>query len=231
MINRASHTVRFRTWFLVGAATAGLALALSAHRSGVTVIAATASQQAAGATANDFEIPSGYRDWRLISVAILGTPFNDIRAKLGNDLAISTFREKEFPFPDGAMIARLAWKQVQSEVNNNAFRQDPSADHLSPVRFRNCSIHCSAAGPPTNVQVYDQGLKEIRLDWRLGASSYLKNGRSDHVVEGRCFVCHAQKELPTLFAPVTRLDVEGWANLRPPTSRGKRQRRHRDARS
>lgn len=71
------------------------------RRSGVTVIAATASQQDAGATANDLTIPPGYRHWRLISVAILGTPFNDIRAKLGNDLAISAVREAKIPFPDG----------------------------------------------------------------------------------------------------------------------------------
>ena len=57
-------------------------------------------------------------------MAMLGTPFNDIRAKLGNDLAISTFRETKIPFPDGAVIARLAWKQVQSEVNNNGGRPD-----------------------------------------------------------------------------------------------------------
>jgi hypothetical protein len=152
MISRPSHTVRFRTWFIVGAATAGLALALSANSSGVAVIAATASQRAAAATANDFKIPPGYRDWRLISVAILGTPFNDIRAKLGNDLAISTFRETRVPFPDGAMIARLAWKQVQSEVNNNAFRQDPSAEHLSPAALQKLLDTSFGAGAPTNVQ-------------------------------------------------------------------------------
>ena len=76
MINKPSHTVRFRTWFIVGASTAGLALALSAHRSGVPVIAATASQQAAGATVNDFKIPPGYRDWKL---NFRGYPWNAIR--------------------------------------------------------------------------------------------------------------------------------------------------------
>jgi len=44
-MNRPSHTDGFRTRFIVGAVTAGLALALSVHRSGVPVIAATASER------------------------------------------------------------------------------------------------------------------------------------------------------------------------------------------
>jgi Cytochrome P460 len=190
MINRASHTVRFRTWFILGAATAGLTLALSAHRSGVPVIAATASQQAAGATANDFKIPRGYRDWKLISVAILGTPFNDIRAKLGNDLAISAFREAKIPFPDGAMIARLAWKQVQSEVNNNAFRQDPSAEHLSPAALQKLLDTSFGAGPPTNVQFMIKDSKKYASTGGWGFFQ-ITNGRPDHVVQSSCFACHA----------------------------------------
>ncbi len=182
--------MRFRTWFNVGAATAGLAVALSARSSGVTVIAATASQRAAGATANDFKIPRGYRDWRLISVAILGTPFNDIRAKLGNDLAISMFRETKIPFPDGAIIARLAWKQVQSEVNNNAFRQDPSAEHLSPAALQKLLNTSFAAGPPTNVQFMIKDSKKYASTGGWGFFQFT-NGRPDHVVQSSCFACHA----------------------------------------
>ncbi len=190
MISRPSHTVRLRTWLIVGAATAGLALALSAHRSRVTVIAATASQQAAGATANDFKIPPGYRDWRLISVAILGTPFNVIRAKLGNDLAISAFREAKIPFPDGAMIARLAWKQVQSEVNNNAFRQDPSAERLSPAALQKLLNTSFGAGPPTNVQFMIKDSKKYASTGGWGFFQFT-NSKPDHIVQSSCFACHA----------------------------------------
>jgi len=31
-----------------------------------------------------------------------------MRAKLGNDIAIRAYREGKVPFPDGAIIARLA---------------------------------------------------------------------------------------------------------------------------
>src|SRR6516164_3332351 len=47
-------------------------------------------------------IPAGYRDWRLISVARLtGGNLKQLRAQLGNDMAIKAFREGTLPFPDG----------------------------------------------------------------------------------------------------------------------------------
>jgi hypothetical protein len=46
---------------------------------------------------------------------------NDIRAILGNDIAIKAYRESKLPFPDGAVIARVAWKDVPSEENNKVF--------------------------------------------------------------------------------------------------------------
>jgi len=61
------------------------------------------------------KIPSGYRDWRLISVAHEEGNLNDLRAILGNDVAIKAYREGKLPFPDGTIIARLAWSYVPSE--------------------------------------------------------------------------------------------------------------------
>src|SRR5215510_7963523 len=55
------------------------------------------------------EIPPGYRDWKLISVAREEGELDDIRAVLGNDVAIKAYREGKLPFPDGAIIARIAW--------------------------------------------------------------------------------------------------------------------------
>jgi hypothetical protein len=67
------------------------------------------------------ELPPGYRDWRLISVAHEEGKLNDIRAILGNDAAIKAYREGTLPFPDGAIIARVAWDYVPSEENNKLF--------------------------------------------------------------------------------------------------------------
>ncbi len=72
------------------------------------------------------EVPSGYRDWRLISVAHEEGNLNDIRAILGNDAAIKAYREGRLPFPEGAIIARIAWNYVPSEENNKVFGRDQS---------------------------------------------------------------------------------------------------------
>jgi len=81
-------------------------------------------------------IPPGYRDWRLISVAHEEGNLNDLRALLGNDVAIKAFRAGKLPFPDGAIITRLAWSYVPSEENNKVFGQ---AQSFVP-------------GAPTNIQ-------------------------------------------------------------------------------
>ena len=80
-------------------------------------------------------IPPGYRDWKLISVAHEAGDLNDLRAILGNDVAVAAYRGGKLPFPDGAIIARLAWSYVSSEENNKVFGRAQSF----------------IAGAPTNV--------------------------------------------------------------------------------
>ena len=46
---------------------------------------------------------------------------DDLRAILGNDVAVAAAREGRLPYPDGAVIARLAWAYVPSEENNKVF--------------------------------------------------------------------------------------------------------------
>src|SRR5262245_21651510 len=70
--------------------------------------------------------PVGYRDWRLISVAREEGELDDIRAVLGNDAAIKAYREGTRPFPDGAVIGRLAWSYDASEENNKTFGRKQS---------------------------------------------------------------------------------------------------------
>jgi hypothetical protein len=60
----------------------------------------------------DGKIPVGYRDWRLISVAHEEGSLNDLRAVLGNDVAIKAYREGTLPFPDGTIIARLVIRRA-----------------------------------------------------------------------------------------------------------------------
>jgi hypothetical protein len=66
-------------------------------------------------------IQPGYRDWKLISVAHEEGNLNDIRAILGNDVALKAYRSGKLPFPDGTIIARISWNYVPSEANNKVF--------------------------------------------------------------------------------------------------------------
>src|SRR5687767_5802569 len=96
----------------------------------VCVIAAQAptsqSVDEAAAVIEAGKLPPRYRDWRLISVAREEGSLDDIRAVLGNDVAIKAYREGTRPFPDGAIIARLAWSYDASEENNKAFGRTQS---------------------------------------------------------------------------------------------------------
>jgi len=67
------------------------------------------------------EIPPGYRDWKVVSVAHEEGDLKDLRAVLGNDVAINAYRGGTLPFPEGAIVGRIAWSHVPSEENNRAF--------------------------------------------------------------------------------------------------------------
>ena len=88
--------------------------------------AASAHTEAEAAPVFGIKIYPGYRDWKLISVAHEAGNLNDIRAVLGNDIAIKSYREGRQLFPDGAVIARLSWNFVPSEENNKVFGRDQS---------------------------------------------------------------------------------------------------------
>ena len=102
---------------------------------GVVVFMVPAARHAAQEAAPIFgiKIPPGYRDWRLISVAREEGNLNDIRAILGNDVAINAYREGNLPFPDATIIAALHYRHAPSEENNKVFGRSQSF----------------AAGPPT----------------------------------------------------------------------------------
>jgi hypothetical protein len=52
------------------------------------------------------------RDWRLISVAHEEGNLNDLRAILGNDVAIGASREGKLPFPGRRLYRRLGFRSI-----------------------------------------------------------------------------------------------------------------------
>jgi len=96
-----------------------------------------AAQDAARGAAPIFvtEIPKGYRDWKVVSVAHEEGNLKDIRAVIGNDLAIDAYRAAKSSFPEGAIIGRIAWSHVPSEENNKVFGQAQSFVAGAPTQF------------------------------------------------------------------------------------------------
>src|SRR4051812_6953168 len=58
-------------------------------------------------------IPAGYRSWELIAPSYR-TDLKWIRAILGNPISMSAYRVGTLPFPDGTVLAKLAWKSTES---------------------------------------------------------------------------------------------------------------------
>src|ERR1700723_1889074 len=84
----------------------GLLAAIShtaAPRTAAPRTAASSDEQAAPVFLT--KVPAGYRDWKLVSVAHEAGELNDIRAVLGNNIAIKSYSEGRKWFPDGVVIA------------------------------------------------------------------------------------------------------------------------------
>jgi hypothetical protein len=136
-----------------------------------------ASGQSDGDAAPIFgiKLPAGYRDWRLISVAHEEGKLNDLRAILGNDIAIKAYREGTLPFPDGTIIARLAWDYVPLEESAQAFGQ--------PQSF--------VAGPPKNgVQFMVKDSKKYASTGGWGFAQFDDGKPADEAMHNTCFACH-----------------------------------------
>jgi len=82
----------------------------------------------------------------------VGAPLNDMRVELGNDVAMRAFREGTMPFPDGTIIARLAWNQVTSDDNNAAVRgileRGLSGSGARALQHPHGPSQCGPAGVP-----------------------------------------------------------------------------------
>lgn len=151
---------------------------------------------AAGATGDSLDVspvfgvalPADYRNWGAVSAAHEAGSLDDIRIILANSLAMKAYRSGERPFPDGAMIVRVAWKLEPSPRNNVIFGQ--------PQSF--------VAGNPTNVQieVKDRVKYAATGGWGYGQFENGKANPSEPLMK-TCFACH-QKLPPSadfIFTP------------------------------
>ena len=124
-------------------------------------------------------IPPGYRDWKLIAVDHLVTDTVDqLRAQLGNEIAIKAFKEGKVPFPDGAIIAALHWTHVPSEDNNKVLAGPfPGA-------------HSFVAGSAVNVQFMVKDSKKYAVTGGWGFADFKDGKPASEALHATCFLCH-----------------------------------------
>jgi hypothetical protein len=162
------------TFFLVAVAT----------MAGLVAYMAPAPGQADGQPAAPFvtEIPQGYRDWRWISSAHEAGNLNSLGAVLGNDVAISAYREGKLPFPDGTIIAALHYSNVPSEENNKVFGQ---AQSFVP-------------GPATNIQFMVKDSTKYAATGGWGFATFVDGKPADAASMKSCFPCHEKAKASDL---------------------------------
>jgi hypothetical protein len=170
-------------------ALVGVGVAVAAV-AGVAVYMGSASGQSNGDAAPIYGIKyfEGYRDWRLISIkqltgkqlTVAGGELKQLRAQLGNDLAIMALRDGTLPFPDGAMIAALHWNEVSSDADNQALA----------AGFPGLGLKSSFAGDAVNVQFMVKDSKKYAASGGWGFADFTNGKPGSEALHEKCFPCH-----------------------------------------
>jgi hypothetical protein len=145
--------------FATATASCALAVAFVTHAS----TADKAASPIYGVT-----VPDGYRKWELIAPAQEAAPLNELRAVLGNAVAIKAYRKATLPFPDGTVLAKLAWKHVPSP------------------EFESASI----PGGATTVQFMVKDSKKYAATGGWGFGRFVDGKPADEAQHRTCYACH-----------------------------------------
>ena len=113
------------------------------------------------------KIPAGYRQWELIAPSH-EEGFDELRGILGNALSMKAYRDGTLPFPDGAMLAKLAWKRVPSSEFKGAF----------------------IPGSATTLQIMVKDSKKYASTGGWGFGRFVDGKPVDQAQHETCFACH-----------------------------------------
>jgi hypothetical protein len=160
----------------------GLLLLAVVSVAGIVAHRAHASGQSDGDSSPIYgvKIPAGYRDWQLIAVKQLhfASKGEQLRAQLGNDIAIKAFKEGTLPFPDGAIVAAIHWTRVPSEDNNKVL-DGPFSGTQSFV-----------IGSRVNVQFMVKDSKKYAATGGWGFADFTDGEPGNQTLHETCFPCH-----------------------------------------
>ena len=96
---------------------------------------------------------------------------DELRVVVGNPIAVEAYRKGTLPFPDGAILVKLAWKRVQSS-------------EFSPA---------SVPAAPTTVQVMVKDSRRYAASGGWGFGRFI-DGKPTNAAEHRtCFSCHQSR--------------------------------------
>ncbi len=113
-------------------------------------------------------IPAGYRQWGLIAPSQETGSFNELRGILGNPIAMKAYQEATLPFPDGAILAKLAWKREPSPEFPGAF----------------------VPGHATTVQIMVKDSTKYASTGGWGFGRFIDGMAVDRAQHETCFACH-----------------------------------------
>ena len=113
-------------------------------------------------------IPEGYRNWTLIAVSHRTDNKDELRAVLGNPSAAEALRKGTLPLPDGAMLAKLAWKREPMPEFQGAFK--PGASPRLEFMVKDSKKYASTGG------------------W--GFARFIDGKPADEATHKTCFPCH-----------------------------------------
>ncbi|GAC1045628.1 cytochrome P460 family protein [Rhizobium sp. No.120] len=113
-------------------------------------------------------IPEDYRDWKFIAPAQEAPPLDELRAVLGNDIAVDAYKKGTLPFPDGSILVKLAYKRKQST-------------EFAPA---------TVPGAPTTVQVMVKDSKKYPDSHGWGFGRFVDGKPVDIAQHETCLSCH-----------------------------------------
>jgi hypothetical protein len=112
-------------------------------------------------------IPDGYRQWELVGVSHRAD-LDELRSILGNAVAVKAYRAGTQPFPDGTILAKLAWKHVPLPDVDGAF----------------------VPGDAKTLQIMVKDSKKYASTGGWGFGRFVDGKPADAAQHETCFACH-----------------------------------------
>ena len=112
-------------------------------------------------------IPKGYRNWQVVAPSQRDDK-DEIRVILGNNIAMKALRAKRIPFPDGSILAKLAWKRVKSAEFDNTF----------------------VPGEPQRIEFMEKNAKMYAATGGWGFGRFVNGAPANEKEHGTCWPCH-----------------------------------------